>query len=224
MPVWSEEQIERWTLQAEEVFIKECSCLIDRFSLNIESGSSLYTLPDAVKDVRRITYKGVKLYPLTQRTQRDWMSGSDPSGTPTDYIFSNQGLLTIKLWPTPNETITAEQNDLFMPEVIRRNCIVEAYFMADGINYQLPDYIRRRILKPYILKLAYRAEGKGQNLKASKYWDLRWKQMKELYINRLYDMYNKPRKLIQSSLADGRFPRRPSLPPELDNIGVDIGE
>lgn len=225
MSVFSTEQLNRYSLKAEQSFANEFNCLIDRRALDITEDVSLYILADDVINIRRITYRGKKLDPISHRDLREAFVSSFSSGTPTHYIYNNVGQNTIKLFPTPTETLTNVQADLLNPEVIRLQCIAEFYATADGIYYKLPDYIRRRLLKASVLKQAFLAEGKGQNLKAAKYWDQKWKYLKELYGEQIHDQLNMPRRLM----ANGGMINRgmllpPMLPISMQGVGVNPGE
>lgn len=227
MPVFTTEQLNRYTLAAEQEFSIDFKCIIDRVALPIVSGTSLYTLDDNVIDIRRITYRGIKIDPASHRTLRESFGGfnSTASGTPTDYIYNNLGQMTIKLFPTPAETLPSSQLNLFTPSVILAQCIVEFYTVADGIDYRIPEYIRRRLLKAYVLKQAFLAEGKGQNIKMSKYWDKKWQYLKELYGNQIYDQLNTPRRLmLGGSSLKNQYLARPQLPVSMQGYGVDPGE
>jgi len=225
VPVFTTTQLNRYTLKAEQSFATEFPCLIDRISLPIVAGTSLYALPDNIINIRRITYRGKKLDPIPHRDLRECLDGSTASGTPTDYVYNNVGQMTIKLFPTPIETLTGLQANLFTPAVIRVECIVEFYTTSDGIDYRLPDYIRRRLLKASVLKQAFLAEGKGQNLKASKYWAGKWDYLKELYGNQVYDQLNAPRRLIANTGGVNRqILAAPVLPLSMQGTGVNIGE
>lgn len=225
MSVFSSEQINRYTLAAEQDFSNAFKCIIDRVTLEIVSGTSLYVLPDNVIDIRRITYKGKKLDPISHRDLRERLDGSSASGTPSDYIYNNVGQMTVKLFPTPAETLTGSQVDLFNPTIILTECIVEFYTTADGLGYKLPDYIRRRLLKPYVLSQLFLAEGKGQNIKASQYWKKKYSYLKEIYGLQLYDQINTPRRLMANSGGMRRhYLARPQLPIGMQGIGLDPGE
>lgn len=225
MSLFTSEQINRYTLQAEQLFTDEYRCITDRIAIEIVSGTSLYILPDNVLDIRRITYRGVKIDPVSHRDMREYLDGLDSSGTPTNYIYNNVGQTTIKLFPTPVETLGTIQSDLFNPEIVRVQCICEFWTVADGIGYKLPEYIRRRLLKPYVLKSLFLAEGKGQNIKASKYWDKKWKYLKQLYGLQLEDQLNSPRRLISSGNYQWKpYLAPPVLPLSMRGIGVDPGE
>lgn len=226
MSVFTSEQLNRYTLAAEQEFATEFKCIIDRVALPIVSGTSLYVLDDNVIDIRQITYRGNLVWPASQRNLRESFSGynSSASGTPTNYVYNNLGQMTIKLFPTPAETLTGADADLFTPDVIREQCIVEFYTTADGIIYKIPPYIRQRLLKAYVLKQAFLAEGKGQNLKMAVYWSKKWKFLKALYGEQIHDQLNIPRKLIGGSSSRNGYLAPPQLPISMQGIGVDPGE
>lgn len=227
MPIFSTEQLNRYTLAAEQEFANEFKCIIDRVALPIVSGTFLYELDDNIIDIRRITYRGIKIDPASHRNLRESFGGfsSSASGTPTDYIYNNVGQMTIKLFPTPAETLSSSQENLFTPDVIREQCIVEFYTTADGIDYRIPEYVRRRLLKAYVLRQAFLAEGKGQNIKTSKYWNAKWEYLKELYGNQIQDQLNTPRRLMMGGSSGMRhYLARPQLPINMQGYGVDPGE
>jgi hypothetical protein len=103
---------------------------------------------------------------------------------------------------------------------------VEFYTVADGIGYKLPDYIRRRLLKAYVLRQLFLAEGKGQNLKAAKYWSAKWNYLMRSYGEQVYDQLNTPRRLISNSGIGMRrqYLAQPQLPIAMQGYGVDPGE
>lgn len=224
--LWTSAQLARFEEQAEEAFHNECKCLIDRIALPIVANTDLYTLPDETIDIRRITYRGVRILPISHRQMRRYFDGINPTGTPSNYIYNDEGQLVVKLFPTPAETITPVQANLYSRDVIAAQCIVEYYRMPDGTGWKLPAVFRRRLLKCYVLKLAFSVEGKGQNLKAAKYWDAKWEYMVEVYSGALRDLIANPRKLIASNLdydlAKKLMIPRPVLPINMIGLDVDV--
>jgi len=225
MPVWTAAQINRFTLQAEELFCLEYQCIVNRVALDIVSGTSLYTLPDDVSDIRRITYRGLKVVPFSDRNNRFYFEGMTSSGSPRFYIYNNQGQGAIKFFPTPNENITANQTNLFEPAAIAAQAIIEYYIVPDGIGFALPDYMRRRLLKAYVLSQCFGIEGKGQNLKAAAYWQKKWEYMSETYGNQVYELLTSARKsMVPAIETSHRLPPMAQLPTSMQSIGVDPGE
>jgi hypothetical protein len=156
---------------------------------------------------------------------RRYFDGLNPTGKPYNYIFDNLGQMVIKLFPTPNENITAATSSLYDPATILDQCIVEFYAAPDGLSYFLPTCMRRRLLKAFVLKQAYAGEGKGQNIKASKYWAAKWDYMKDAYTDKVFDIITAPRKLLASNLdydlAKKLTVPRPVLPLNMLGVGVD---
>jgi hypothetical protein len=225
MPLFTAEQLNRFSTQAEEMFVNEFNCVLDRLALTIASGSSLYVLPDYIINIRRITYKGIKLEPISHRDLREYLNYPTATGTPEYYVFNNVGQMTIKLFPTPVEDREPAGVNLLDPEVIRESCIVEFYSSTDGIGYRVPEYFRRRLLKAYVLKQAFLAEGKGQNIIGSVYWRNKWERLKEIYGTTVMENLNSPRKLVDLSGDHRRkFLAPPVLPYRMRGTGVDLGE
>ena len=225
MSVWTTDQINRFSLDGEQNFAQEYKCLINRFALSIINGTSQYTLPTEAYSIRRVTYKGTKLDPWTHRQYRDFGMVSS-NATPTNYIFNNLGQQVIKLYPTPIETITATQTNLFTPSVILTQCIVEYYVIPDGTSIQLPTYMLRRLLKAFILSQCFSIEGKGQNLKAAAYWESKWNYLKSSYGEELETILNRPRKLVSNPIINSyrRIPPTGVLPPNMQGTSVDADE
>lgn len=223
--IWTAEQINRYTLQAEELFCDEFKVIIERYALNIEEDEDFYSLPDNTLDIRRITYKGLRLIPISHRNSRSFFEGLSSTGEPRWYIYNNLGAGAIRLFPIPNENIIADQTNLFDPAAIAVQCIVEYYSMPDGISIKLPEYLRRRLLKAYVLSQCFLAEGKGQNLKAAAYWQQKWEYLKEVYGNQLYELITSARKLMVPAIDIQKYmPPTAQLPIRMQATGVDPGE
>lgn len=218
----------RFSQEAEDVIAEELKCFVARIPLQVIAGVSEYTLPDNVIEIRRVTYRGNKVYPINYRTYRNYGNTVDARGTPRVYIFNNLGQNTIKLYPTPTETIVggATSSQLFLTTELFRVVCVEYYSSPNFADEIIPVYFRRRLIKAYTLKMCYLMEGPGQNLKASKYWEEKWEFLKSLYSSLLFDMISGPRRLIASSnsVADNRLLARPVLPAGRFGIGVNPGE
>lgn len=226
MSIWTSDQLQRFALVGERSFARDYKCVVDRISLDIVSGTADYVLDEAVLDIRRVTYRGIKLEPLSHRKMRFYLDGPAPSGKPTHYIYDNVGASTIKLFPTPNETIVGVSYGLIEPSIIAAHCIVEYYAIPDAIKLRIPQPFRRRLLKAFVLKMAFSIEGKGQNLKAAKYWESKWQYLKETYGFAMEDLIKLPRKLVASDTkTDSPFGHAtPVLPSNMRGVGVDPGE
>lgn len=223
MSVFNTTDILRFAQQGEMHFAQEYKCIIDRVALSIVSGTSVYSLDDSTIDIRRVTWKGWKLDPMPQRElRRIRLSGTQP-GRPYYYIYNNISALTIQLFPVPQETIASTSSNLYGSEIANR-CIVEFFRAPNYTSMIIPPFIKRRLIKNYVLKMCFAMEGKGQNLKASKYFTQKWEVLKESYGNILEDLINSPRQLVVVNQPN-RFYRRlakPILP--IDQFGISVDD
>jgi hypothetical protein len=216
--------ITRLSQEGENAFAVMYPCIIKRIAPAIVSGQNLITIPDDVKSIQRVAYKGYKLDPLPQRNFREVFQNGGQQGKPFWYIFNNVGQNTLQLFPTPSENIAAATDNLFGSAIINQ-FIITYYAVPDYATYIIPDFFRRRLLKNYVLRGCFNIEGQGQNLKASKYFKQRWEQLSQLYGNLLCDLHNKPRKLVVNGITSAYyFPGQPILPIDRFGISVNTGE
>lgn len=221
MPVFSNETILRFFDQGEIDLSRERPFIVDRLSLSIVANTSLYTLPDYVLSIRRITYLGQKLDPLPHRNWREVFQSATQKGKPFWYVYNNVGLNKIQLFPCPNDTI-AEVTNVWDTEILT-GCIVEYYRVADNISYIIPSALRRQLLKIYVAAQCFAIEGAGQNVKMSKYFNAKWERRKEEFFSLLRELYDKPRKLIVNEIVSSNyFPAAPVLP--IAQFGISIEE
>jgi|ERR1035437_504090 hypothetical protein len=225
MPLFSAAQITKFSNEGENSFVVDHPCILKRISLSTVSGSPLITLPDDVKSIRRLTWKGYKLDPLPQRNFREVFQNATQTGRPFWYVFNNIGQNVIQLFPAPNESLSAGVGSLYSTDVIRTCFIVEYFQVPDFITAIIPSYIRRRLLKAYVMRGCFSVEGAGQNLGNVKYFRGRWDYLEALYGNLLDELHNKPRKLIVNGIsASYYFPGNPILPIDKFGTSVDAGE
>jgi len=216
--------INRLANEGEGDFAVEYPCILTRVAPAVVSSINLITLPEDVLSIRRITYKGSKLDPLPYRNFREVFQNATQEGRPFWYVFNNVGQNKIQLFPTPNENIAATTSGLYGSEIPNR-LIIEYWQAPDFITALIPSYFRRRLLKSYVLRGSFHAEGKQQNLKASKYYKKRYEELKKQYGLLLGDLHNKPRKLVVSGFTSSYYyPGRPILPIDRFGTSVDIGE
>lgn len=172
MATWTNAQLNRWMLDAEEDIVSEVSMRMESFSIAIVAGQALYTLNTRLKEVFCVMWKGRCLYPMIGKE----LHGSVPEfstleGTPQQYQISFDGIQTLRLSPIPNESISAYASGLDGPN-IKNAFIIRGwtYPQRSLDHFQIPDYLHRNLIKCYTLSRAYKAEGVGQNLNASQYW------------------------------------------------------
>ena len=235
MPLFTDAVLSLLANKGENTFASERPCIVDRTSLAIVSGTDIYTLPNYVIDIKRITYKGWKLFPMPHRDLRQSYLSGKQGGRPYWYVFNNIGQSQIKLFPVPQENITADNTyTKLWGSGILTDFIIEFYRLPDsaGVSPLIPVFFRRRLLKAYVASRSFQMEGRGVNLKASKYWKDRFGFLKETYSNLLDDLTNKPRNIIANNTVGrpyGFLPPPPLLPigdtsshfPGGQGIGVD---
>ena len=96
------------------------------------------------------------------------------SGKPVEYFYSKFGENIIRINPSGNEALAKFENGLWHEDNLRQSLVVEFYRFPDGINWKIPEYIRRRTIKAYVLWKAFLKDGDGQNLKAAQYFAQRY--------------------------------------------------
>jgi len=222
LSIFSSADITRFTLQGEEDFAQKCKCISTRLVIPIVAGTSTYTLSDTILSIQQITYKGTRIDPCGQRELRDAQLSGTQSGRPYQYIYNNIGQLKVQLFPVPDENIPDTSTNLYKSPDIETFCILEAWRTPDGSSFVIPSYIRRRLLKAYVMKELYSIEGKGQNLKSAKYWTEMHEKLSEDYKQLLNDLHNKPRNLNHGFDLRQTFKKAPPvLPRGRFGIGVD---
>lgn len=181
-------------------------CLWNRFSLAVTSGISTYTLPEGLLSIIDIRWKGKKIYPWSHKLAYELGMDTEPndsaSGQPFWYQTTGYGVGEINFFPTPNETITADDSNLNNTTGIRERVIVTCYRVADpsGTTFRLPDYLRRRINKYYINYRKYSREGQGQDTDVAAYFYERYQNAKA-HLNQV--MQEIPRSIVHSLVPPG---------------------
>ena len=196
--IWSESQINQWALDAEQEINKEVQCIFEKCYLGTVFGQSLYTMPSYVRGIRRITWLGKMLDPVsweegTQLTPatsvlpppNNAFSEETTIGRPLYYWMHPTAPYTVRLYPTPNLTLPTTGGDPYSPLPNEQFCNL-AYWRETDPTLQnptqmLPTYVARRTRKAYILWKAFAAEGPGQNLKASQYYGKKYEFLIERF-------------------------------------------
>lgn len=193
--IWTTSYLNDLALEAEIAIAEEVPCIIDRINLNTEAFLNTYQLPDYVSNIRAVYWLGIRLDPIAQIEVPDWpisysnegagtfelttyessafavssYTSTGPASKPEVYWFSTYGENILRFFPIPTDTILSSGTGLWGPQ-ISSAVIVEFYRVPDGVNWKIPEYIRKRTIKAYVLWKAFAREGDGQNLKASRYW------------------------------------------------------
>lgn len=240
--IWTSEYLERLALEAEIAIAEEIPCIIDWYSLDVNKNLDTYQLPDYIRDVRAVYWKGVRLDTATQSELLNWpiayselqgdgtyklIKGS--SAKPTKYWYNSFGENVIKFFPIPNESVgsgifdfDAFEETVFNTADALSTISIEFYRVPDGEKFQIPIYIRKRTIKAYVLMKAFACEGDGQNLKASKYWAARYIEL----LARARKIIDNVRQAEIRSRSDtyvsgNARPARPRLPWNWQTITVD---
>jgi hypothetical protein len=221
--LWPSFTIIRMSQDGENDFAEDYPCILTRISLTITAKQAVYTLPDNVRSIRRITWKSFKLDPLGQRNMREVFQYASQVGKPYWYVFNNIGQNNVQFFPIPDQSVTPSNTDLW-GQAVTTDVIVEYWILPDFANYTIPNYFRRRLLKNYVMKSCFGIEGPGQNLKNRDYFNQRWEMMKKNYGEFLDEIHNKSRKLCLNGITSSQFfPGQPVLPVSRFGIGIDDG-
>lgn len=240
--IWTSAQLENWALEAEQEIVKRVPCIVDRIALDIQAGNPFYTIPDTCIGIRRITWLGYKIYPLTKLEVQDlypqyvvtsnffgtfsnafssafFLAGSSSgttTGRPYHWAYSGYAWNKIQLFPTPGMSIGSVTSGLW-DSAIRDRCIVEFYRLPDTTSqvYRVPSYARRYLVKDYVLAKAFAIEGIGQDLAASAWHGDRFNLNLEIFssINSGVFVSKKQRLGFKDSLV-GNTRGKAMLPPQ----------
>jgi len=234
--IWTDSFLNRLTADAVGQIAVDVPCIFAREAITITKGLSTYTLPSYVRTVRRITWRGRSLdavsweelqmlTPATVFVAVGSSSNIESSiSRPLYYAMHPTDPYDIRLYPTPDETFLSTGFNVYAPQNNQACCVVDYYREPDLSEtvpaISLPIWVARRAKKAYVLWKAFNAEGKGQNLRASKYYKMR------------YDMLSDAFRLINDScfvgkkysIDDGmltvdnfRYPR-PILPSQFERV------
>lgn len=202
--------------QAETEICNEFSFIVDRYVLAITQNEYLYELPDYVTNIRRLTYRGRKLNPYSGTEQI--LSGSTPQrysqGEPREYIYNFLGKKTIRLFPTPAETLSGT-GDGWSGSVIREKCVIE-FFRTPSTSdeyLRIPSWIRTQLCEDYAILQLAKMDNAGYDLKTVKRYEGKWQQTKENIAKIKSLMFRcMPRSMIPATELIRRSPGRPQLP------------
>ena len=223
MPIFNTATLERFFDDGEQIITQERPYMVDRLSLDLTAGQNIYLLPDYIVSIRRVTFKGYSLDPLPARNFREAFQNSRAAGRPYWYVFNNIARNSIQFFPGIATSLPAvadawNQN---RTNSYQNGLVIEFGRVADGVNFTLPAYFRRALLKQFVARQCFAIEGPGQNLKMSQYFAQRWNLKKQQFFDFLEDTHVKSRKLVISDLVSGNrlFPD-PVLP--IDRFGTSV--
>lgn len=229
--IWSDTYLNQVLSDAAHDIVSQVNCLFHRFYLTTVSGTPVYTLPDKVKGIKRITWRGKELTPLSWMELESiapgqaFVSGAikieGSSSTPQFYALHPTNILDIKFYPTPNESLSATGGDPLSPTPNEARCTISVWRSIDDSipEATLPGYVNRRTRKAYALWRAYGKEGIGQNHKASAYYKERYKFLIGLFRKINSGAFACIRYQLDEGLPPmGRRPTKPVLPANFESV------
>lgn len=217
MPTWTNTQLERWMKDAEEDIVSQVYMRFTSFSLAITSGTALYSFNERIFKPISVQWKGKPLSPyIGKEIHSITPKFRELTGEPTSYQMSNDGVSTIRLIPVPNTSIPQYDSGLESTN-ISNAFIIRAFVFPDrDLDYfQIPDYVVRNLVKCYVLKRAFNAEGIGQNLRAAEYWNSRYEFLIQALKETRAGYYQTKERLdLELEGLDCQKKRLPYLPPD----------
>jgi hypothetical protein len=148
--------------------------------------------------------------------------GEIQSSRPFMYMRLGYGIDGIKLYPSPNLTINYDGNDINNQAGITGNVCVGAWRIADpsGSTYRIPSYIRETLVRYYVMARAYKKEGKGQNLEASKYFEQKYTKLMTRFKKIVGNLFSSRTHSFGDQFLNtyGQKPPHPRLPPNFGTI------
>lgn len=191
--IWSDSFLQQLTNDGETEIVNKLKCIFERDSLAVTSGTATYTIPDYILELLQVTWKGEVLDNITHVDARELdFKYRTNTGKPIGYIWNSDGMKTIRFFPVPNETIAADDTNIYGSDIGNR--VILSYKRSPDItqpNFQIPAYTGRRVIKPYVLWKAFKVEGIGQNLVASNYYKQKFDFLMNQY-NRIKSRYYSP--------------------------------
>lgn len=244
--IWVDNTINQYINQAETYIGDAINTIWVRFYLPIQNGIGTYVLPQNIKHITRITYRGFKIDILTQkelallspvyRTQ---------NSRPRWASWQFDGMWTLRLYPNPNEdllptNVSGATFDSFTFDIafnqgqatlgspytdisLSSTCIISAYLFVQESSsiLSLPDYSASKVIRYYVLWKCFAMEGQGQDDDIAKYYKNKFdKQLNKIivYNSRVYA--NKQRQLADVAIQRPWRKHQPILPP---NFGPIVG-
>ncbi len=231
MQIWSDNYLYQVLSDAASDIVQEVDCLFHRFYLATTAGTPVYTLPDKVRRIKKITWRGIALDPMGwQDAEALFPSFANAGGSnnidgsssrPQYYALHPTNIKDIRLYPTPSETFVDTGGDPYKPLTNEARCTITCWRSIDLDDplASLPTYIDRRTRKAYALWKAFGKEGPGQNSTASAYYLARY----QFLMNAFKKINSGVYAAIRYTLNDGldsfkKRPARPTLPPNFERV------
>ncbi len=236
--IWTDTQLNQWSIDALGQIATDLNCIWARECVATENGSSVIRLPNYVRTLQRVTWRSKGLEPLgwdeftlltpnTVFLAANSSANREITGVPLFYAMHPTDPYEVRLYPCPNESFTiAGEPNPYAPSVNSASCIISYWRVPDtNINnpnpiISLPPYIQRRIQKAYVLWKAFAAEGKGQSLEASNFYQAKYNLLINFFRSINEGCYVSKRYSLGDGLLDlqkYRYPR-PTLGPNFERV------
>lgn len=194
LQLWTDQYLSDLAIEAEVQISTEVPCIYTRFPMNIKQGVSIYNFedplalplgPQRLTGIIRITYQGWTVHPVFQNQLRNIViplapaNGDVQSSRPFMYMRTGYGIDGIKFYPAPSANITYNNSNINTQSSISANVIIGGWRIADpeGKTYRIPKHVRDALVRYYVMHRAYKKEGRGQNLEASKYYKTKYDKL-----------------------------------------------
>lgn len=233
--IWSNAFLAKLQADAPGQINTDLNCIWTRECIAITQGQSVVTLPAYVRTLMRIVWRGKTLEPvnwvdLTLLSPGTVNMGTvgDPNNIETSlsrpmwYAMHPTNPWDVRFYPSPDESFTlGGEPDVFSPQVNTPSCIIEHWREPDQIQvlFSIPSYIMRRTAKAYVLWKAFAAEGRGQNLKASAYYEKKYNFLIDQFRNINDSCYVSKRYELGTGLdtvENYKYPK-PKMPTNFEN-------
>lgn len=160
---WSDDEMYQLIYDACLELAQETNCIERTFTTTTVSGTQEYDFPTNVLSIKRMTYDGAKLRPISMR-EDDALTGLNSSttstGTPQYYYIWNK---TVSLRPVPDDAKTLKVYAYTFPSTISSTSTLE---VPEEFHMKLINYILQQMT------------AKDQNYQAAQYYLALWEKDK----------------------------------------------
>jgi hypothetical protein len=227
--VWDDNYLNLLIDAAEKEIVNTVDCVFERASIAVQPGLSVYQLPDFIRKMVSVTWKGKLLFELSPLELQYYSQNyayvdplnafEPPLSVPLYYSIGTNDLKSIKFFPTPAEQIPVHTptDDIYGND-INKFVIISYYRTIDSSNplTDIPNFLRRRTIKAYVLYRAFLKEGKGQNIVASDYYRKKWDFAMSLFRDINNNVFVSKSRILGDYFNIYPQPARPVLPPEFE--------
>lgn len=212
--IWTSAELTMYVKEGQDDLVRRTGLLWKKDTpagLVPVASTGTYTLPTDLVQLERLTYKNLKMFPLT----RNQAEAKDPlyrtsTGEIRYYILEGDGIGTVRYVPVPSANGAASDISI---EYQRR----AATLSTDGTSLDIPDryadYVRH-----YVMWKAYERNGPGQNLKAAKHYELRYTEGIARILRRKSQTHSARITRLGGSRYGQRKPGLPVLPWEYGKV------